>query len=405
MKDFAGFQFPDDETKIVSDIQRTHLPYQSRQRSRSLEYVTDFSLAVDVGAHVGLWSRDLSNYFQSVLAFEPLELHRECLRRNVRPDIVHVVPMALGNQHGAVAFDCRPGETAESRIAVDRNGSVPIGRLDDFEIHSLGYLKVDTGGFELQVLKGAQQTLLKHQPIVVFEQSDCGVEFFGETEPYAGVRYLEGLGAIVLDRIDDDFIMGWAAVPGRVRAARPLPLAEKLAAIVHRHDAGDLRGAELGYQNLLRDDPANSDVLHLLACVYAQMDKLERAVAIMESAISLAPGCASFHRSLGVFLARLGKHQAAIRVLETALKLDPSDSRTRRELEASRAAVGQSATGEAPATEAFSRVEGSRSHEDAAAGVQRIDTQHAAPPAPQSSPIPSPFDVASNNTVRLDGGS
>ena len=327
MREFAGFQFPEQENEIVDYLRRSGGVYQPVHRRRSLEYVTDYSRAVDVGAHVGLWSRDLAGRFQHVLAFEPLAINRECLEQNVPRDVVDIMAMALGNHHGAVSMEV-PEEltTGPTRIAVERKGWIPIGRLDDFELDSLGYIKIDVEGFELQVLKGAEQTLRRHQPIVIVEQKGFGHEHFGETERYAAVRYLEGLGAEVLDRIVDDFIMGWPATPGRVRAVEPLPFDDKLATTVRCHNAGDFVGAEIGYHCLLKDEPENADLWHLLACANCQQEKVDRAISLMDRALALAPQCGPFHRSLGVFLLQAGRTENARASFGKACQLDPADA-------------------------------------------------------------------------------
>jgi len=39
--------------------------------------------ALDIGAHVGIWSRQLVTKFHNVYAWEPIESNCECLRKNV----------------------------------------------------------------------------------------------------------------------------------------------------------------------------------------------------------------------------------------------------------------------------------------------------------------------------------
>ena len=41
---------------------------------------------IDVGAHIGLWTRWLAREFDQTMAFEPIERHRECLVKNLLPD-------------------------------------------------------------------------------------------------------------------------------------------------------------------------------------------------------------------------------------------------------------------------------------------------------------------------------
>ena len=47
--------------------------YQDDVRDEAYKYVTNFNVAVDVGENVGLWARPLSEKFNLVIAYEPLE--------------------------------------------------------------------------------------------------------------------------------------------------------------------------------------------------------------------------------------------------------------------------------------------------------------------------------------------
>ena len=44
-----------------------------------------------------------------------------------------------------------------------------IERLDDYQINEVDFIKIDVERFELQVCKGAQQTIKKYMPTIMFE--------------------------------------------------------------------------------------------------------------------------------------------------------------------------------------------------------------------------------------------
>ena len=80
-------------------------------------------------------------------------------------------------------------------------------RLDDLNIPPLDYIKIDCEGYELNVLKGAEQTIKKHKPIIVIEQKfhkDVGHVDDGEA-----VTLLRSFGARQLDKVRNDLIFGW----------------------------------------------------------------------------------------------------------------------------------------------------------------------------------------------------
>lgn len=306
MQRLADTWLPDGEQHFQDYLRKTGGEYQPKQRNRSLEYVTRWSLAIDIGAHVGLWSRALVQRFKRVVAFEPLAPLRACLERNVESPRLEIVPMALGNTHGAVALGYEGCNSGAARILPDQRGLVPLGRLDDFEFDEVGYIKIDTEGFELEVLRGAERTLRRCRPIVVVEEKAHGAVHFNQPR-YAAVRFLESLGATVLDRIVDDFILGWADTPGMVRPVAPLPFEKKLAAALKLHQAADADGAELAYRNLLRDQPRHPEVRYLLACAAWQLKRPDQAIAMIEELLAIEPRCAAYHRTLADFLRHSGR--------------------------------------------------------------------------------------------------
>ena len=83
MKKIHNFYFPDWDNHFDNRL-NNNIGYQEAQRNRALSFVEDFGVAVDCGAHVGLWSRDLENYFDKLYCFEPVKEFFECLKLNIK---------------------------------------------------------------------------------------------------------------------------------------------------------------------------------------------------------------------------------------------------------------------------------------------------------------------------------
>jgi FkbM family methyltransferase len=119
-------------------------------------------VALDVGAHIGLYSALLASRFDQVVAFEP---HPACVGRllGTMPANVAVVSAAAGDRCGLAALhvpvvDHRPISALGSLRALPapaRTSTVPVVTLDQFELGSVGFVKVDVEGSELEVLRGA----------------------------------------------------------------------------------------------------------------------------------------------------------------------------------------------------------------------------------------------------------
>lgn len=135
-------------------------------------------VGANIGTHTQVFSR-LVGKRGKVLAFEPQRVVFQTLCANMALNsIVNVLAyqMALGENEGEVRIP--PIDYSRvynyGGISVDGFESgerVPLKRLDDFldDIDRLRLIKVDVEGMELQVLKGAQETIKTFSPILYVE--------------------------------------------------------------------------------------------------------------------------------------------------------------------------------------------------------------------------------------------
>jgi FkbM family methyltransferase len=215
MREHYGWQFPDFETHLPRMLKKSvdkGLPaeYQISVRRRSIELCKKRDLALDVGANIGLWSRDLVKSFDQVIAFEPVSLFRECLEHNVKGENFKVLPIALGDQDtqgNMIIIEDNSGATHLDPAAMG-TGNIQVVRLDKLNFHNVSYIKVDCEGYEYRILQGAEQTIRHCRPIIVIEQKPH-VAYSKDYGQFAAIELLESWGMIKLDQIRDDWIMGW----------------------------------------------------------------------------------------------------------------------------------------------------------------------------------------------------
>ena len=215
MVEHYGWKFPDFETHLPRMLKKSvdkGLPaeYQVAVRRRSIELCTNRTLALDIGANVGLWSRDFVNSFARVIAFEPVALFRECLEHNVQGTNFEVQPIALGDQDTVGTMIITEDNSGHSHLdpATMGTGNVPVVRLDTLNFHDVSYIKIDCEGYEYRILQGAEQTIRRCRPVIVIEQKphDAYSKQYGQ---FAAVKLLQEWGMIKLDQVRDDWIMGW----------------------------------------------------------------------------------------------------------------------------------------------------------------------------------------------------
>jgi FkbM family methyltransferase len=322
MKQVAGIYLPDGEADMPQYLMASGGVYQNAQLNRSLEFVSHWDLAIDIGAHVGLWSKILVQKFKRVVAFEPMAQMRACLEKNIVSDRLQVVPIALGNRHGAVSLAYDETHTGSTHIDLQTPGIVPLGKLDDFQFQNVGYMKLDCEGFEEDALAGAKETLVSSKPIIIVEEKLHGMRHYGK-KPYAAIEFLESLGAELLDRVGDDLILGWPSVAGKVAPAKPTPPEHHLGMAQALQKKGDVAGAKLLFKKLVAQHPRVPEVANLLALCELQLGEHEAAVEHAARACPLNMKEARYKNTLGTCLWLVGRSSEAIAAVEAALIDNP----------------------------------------------------------------------------------
>jgi FkbM family methyltransferase len=213
MKQHQGIWLPDHELHFIEWMDRNgemvdgRGTYQIKKLRAAMEWVKQFRVAVDVGAHCGLWSMHLATRFGDLHAFEPVEEHRACWWKNLDGRMnVHLHPCALGEKEGGVSMNIP--HTSSGGTTVAGTGPIPLERLDAFGLNDVDFIKLDCEGYELFALRGAEQMLLRCRPCVIVEQKPGRAQKFGLGETDA-VSYLEGLGAKRRQELSGDFILSW----------------------------------------------------------------------------------------------------------------------------------------------------------------------------------------------------
>ena len=149
---------------------------------------------IDVGACLGDTTVPLAEIVGTegrVFAFEPNPEPFACLCYNTRnyPQ-VKCLPYALGDRNGTVTLTSQKNIGASFIV---ENGDViaPMVRLDQLDIQGVRFIKIDVEGYELNVLKGALQTI-EHRPKLYVETAVHSKRY--RIERRAVYSFLEDLG-------------------------------------------------------------------------------------------------------------------------------------------------------------------------------------------------------------------
>lgn len=128
--------------------------------------------AIDVGAHAGSYTAELTRLTRRVIAIEPDPASARRLAASF-PD-VRVIAAAASAGVGPATLYCPPDQpglgTLERGIGRDAPGiCVPAIALDTIDAGDVGFIKIDVEGHELSVLEGARSLLRDCRPALLIE--------------------------------------------------------------------------------------------------------------------------------------------------------------------------------------------------------------------------------------------
>lgn len=178
--------FPASDTHFAS---RVISLYQREIYSCSLRFCRQFRCAVDIGAHVGIFTRRMEEDFNYVLAFEPNAENFRCLKQNTTSaktmNYALMDRFTSGNLVNPQADNSGAWEFSE-------NGPIQAVTLDSFELDDCDLIKIDVQGMENKVIDGARETIIRCKPVLIVENP--------------AQEQLKELGYIMAAYLKNDFI-------------------------------------------------------------------------------------------------------------------------------------------------------------------------------------------------------
>jgi FkbM family methyltransferase len=184
--------------------------YQYHHIDKCFDYMLQRprNIAIDIGAHIGFWSFYLCKNFEMVHAFEPVKDFRDCFNLNVKAKNIKLYDCALGKEDSFISMEIDQSNSGKTHIKNQgTTNKIPIKKLDDFNFTKIDFIKIDVEGYEEFVIQGGLETLKKNRPLIIIEQKS-GSDRYG-LEKYGAIKQLESIGAKVIDRVVDDFIIDW----------------------------------------------------------------------------------------------------------------------------------------------------------------------------------------------------
>lgn len=176
---------------------------------------------IDIGAHIGTTVMPFLKLYDSCIAYEPNKENYSFLSKNleVNKDNVFLLNKSIvinniglgdkntngkmiyhsGNNSGCYYFqEDKEDDTESSCKCIKLDNDPNISNRNDID-----FIKIDTEGFELSILKGARETIIRNKPLIQVESNGLSQKHYGVSTNHI-YEYLYDLGAVIFDKSNNN---------------------------------------------------------------------------------------------------------------------------------------------------------------------------------------------------------
>jgi FkbM family methyltransferase len=226
----------------ILDSLKNGTPFEADLVLNTLKpFIQQSRVILDIGAHIGCHSVMYKwiNPNVEIHAFEPQKAVFTCLQKNVEWNgLQHRVTLyntAVGHtntSHACMSAHISDGPTTDRSVEYGSNsfgynlGGLELGKggevvnmitIDSLGLKDIDFIKIDVEGFEPLVLMGAEQTIKRCHPVIMFE---CNykritrdmVDVFALTDEQSTLTsfsLLQRWGYVITDLRCDNFLAQW----------------------------------------------------------------------------------------------------------------------------------------------------------------------------------------------------
>jgi FkbM family methyltransferase len=202
---------------ILNNVSREHAGWFTFAEIETKYFLTrvlqNDSVCFDVGANIGLYSILFLQHSpeSQVFAFEPSS-NFKFLEQNIPHRLkerFHAFQLGLGDKNGV--FENEIWESFGHKKVKDNFSFATLDRfVENHLVYKIDVLKIDTDGFETQILDGSLETLRKFHPLMVIEtdeslesgQSSLRIKLALDELGYLNLGTLDGNNEIYAHRSD-----------------------------------------------------------------------------------------------------------------------------------------------------------------------------------------------------------
>ena len=189
MQTAQGWWVLKDDTHLSRWVEQAQrLDHDQPVLQKLAPYIKPGTTAFDCGAALGDHTTAYLNAVGPkgvVVAFEPHPVQFECLKRNCPTAMC--LPYAVGEVEDEVFLFHQPDVVAGSRL-VDAALQWPMSKVRRVKIDTtcllgppVSFMKLDVEGCEVQVLRGAKETIARHRPVIWCEINPIALQRQGHS--------------------------------------------------------------------------------------------------------------------------------------------------------------------------------------------------------------------------------
>lgn len=147
--------------------------WENHHKVRMFNYVKELDTVITAGGNCGMYTRFYADIFKHVYTFEPDAINFHCLVLNNPFENVIKYNTALGDHTGFISV-LRAGDdnVGMHKVVEDPEAYIPIMTVDSMALRACNLIQLDVEGYEINVLKGAVETIKRYRPCIVGE--NCG---------------------------------------------------------------------------------------------------------------------------------------------------------------------------------------------------------------------------------------
>lgn len=147
-----------------------------------MEYCSHYDTVIDIGAHCGSWSLAFAEQFNNVIAIEADPMNYAYLEDNIAESGVNNIKMyniAIGEKEQEVNVIQHATNCGKSYVVPGSEMKMTTLDILCADIPNIDLIKIDTEGYELPILLGAENVITTHRPMIILENNGLAVKRYG----------------------------------------------------------------------------------------------------------------------------------------------------------------------------------------------------------------------------------